>query len=170
MIRLDPANGQAYRWRAQAYALSANQAKADSDYDRAGELTAPVPTEKPVGPALVKAMSFRMGNYESEADCDQAIRDITEAPAWVRENNPPAFHNRGYAFYQKGEYARAAEDFSAAIPLCRPGDAYIPLRMRGMAYLRLGNTESPSRTSPRSWGSNQAMHTLTPAAALSSMN
>jgi hypothetical protein len=85
VIRLDPANGQAYRWRAQAYALSGDQAKADSDYDRAGEVTAPVPAEKPVGPAMAKAMSFRMGNYESEADCDQAIRDITEAPAWVRQ-------------------------------------------------------------------------------------
>jgi len=62
VIRLDPANGHAYRWRAQAYALSGDKAKADSDYDRAGELTAPVPAEKPVGPAFAKAMSFRMGD------------------------------------------------------------------------------------------------------------
>src|SRR5438874_2582857 len=68
----------------------------------------------------------------------ECLEDRPESPVRVRANKPPAFYNRGYAFYQKGEYERAIADFSEAIRLCRPGDVYLPLRMRGMAHLRCG--------------------------------
>ncbi|HEV3080449.1 MAG TPA: tetratricopeptide repeat protein [Gemmataceae bacterium] len=139
VIRLDPANAHAYRWRAQAYAALGDAAKADADDNRVQELDVPVAVEKPVMPVMAKAMLCRTTNYESEADCDQVIRDITEAPAWVRDNNPPAFHNRGFAFFQKGDYQRAIEDFTEAIRLCpTTGESYLPLRMRGLALLRAG--------------------------------
>ena len=68
----------------------------------------------------------------------EALEDRSGSPAWVRAGKPPAFYNRGYAFYQKGEYKRAIADFSEAIRLCRPGEEYLPLRLRGLAYLRCG--------------------------------
>jgi tetratricopeptide (TPR) repeat protein len=138
VIRLDPGNASAYRWRAQAHAALGDEAQADADDDKARQLAAPIATEKPMMPVLAKTMSFRTGNYESEAECDQIIREITNAPAWVRDNNPPAFHNRGVAYLQKGQVERAVADFTEAIRLARLPDTCAPLLMRGRAYLCAG--------------------------------
>jgi tetratricopeptide (TPR) repeat protein len=96
-------------------------------------------TEKPVMPAFALSLDYRTTEYASVVECDKAIREITEAPAWVRKDNPAAYHNRGLAYYQKGEYTRAIVDFAEAIQCCREaGATYVSLRQRGMCYLYTG--------------------------------
>jgi tetratricopeptide (TPR) repeat protein len=95
-------------------------------------------TEAPVGLAFARAIYFRTTDYETEADCDVAIRDFDRAPGWL-QNDPVAMHNRGWAYFQRGDYPRAIENFTAAIHLCQGTSAYHPLRKRGEAYWVLGN-------------------------------
>src|SRR5262252_6060189 len=58
VIRLDPANVSAYRWRGQAYAALGDEARAEADHDQVQQLAVPAPVEKPEGPAFAKAMLF----------------------------------------------------------------------------------------------------------------
>ena len=48
---------------------------------------------------------------------DQTIRDLTEA---IRLNpeDAKAYLNRGYTYYQEGDYDRAIEDYDNAVRLC----------------------------------------------------
>jgi lipoprotein NlpI len=96
-------------------------------------------TEKPVMPAFARAIAYRRTEYPSVVECDKAIREISEAPAWVRMDSPAAYHNRGLAYFQKREFTRAIEDFTEAIRCCREaGATYHPLRQRGVSYLYTG--------------------------------
>jgi tetratricopeptide (TPR) repeat protein len=130
-----------------------------SEYSK---LVSEVPSDKPVGLAFARAVMYRTTPYESEGDCQQAIRDINEAPQWLRSGYPAALHNRGLAYFQLGEYERSVEDFSEAISLWEaqavspaadsqssspsdgqaggrlpdPASVLLSLRMRGQAYLR----------------------------------
>jgi tetratricopeptide (TPR) repeat protein len=123
-----------------------DEAKPDQSYGKTLPLVGASPSEagntvapeKPAGMAFLQTAIYRTKDFESIENCDKAIRDITEAPEWVRQDNPTAFHNRGYAFFQKGQYEEAIRDFGEAIRLSQTeSDAYFPCRMRGRAHLEL---------------------------------
>jgi tetratricopeptide (TPR) repeat protein len=108
-------------------------------------------TDKPVGLAFARAVMYRSTDYETEEDCDQAIREITEAPAWIR-THAAALYNRGLAYLQKGQHDRAVDDFSESLrlaeadlsirqpdgsirPYMNAAEPCVPLRKRGFVYL-----------------------------------
>lgn len=66
---------------------------------------------------------------------DQTIHKLDEAIRLDPEN-ATAYHNRGYAYRQKGEYDKAIADYDKAIELA-PEDA-IAYRNRGIAYAEKG--------------------------------
>jgi tetratricopeptide (TPR) repeat protein len=137
-IRLDPNNVNAYRWRSQAYAAIGDHPGADRDYSKVQELRELASTHQPTMVKLAKTFYFQRVHYGNEAECNQAIADITEAMR-IQGNNPAAAYNRGVAYFQKGELDRAIEDFTQCLQLGPSAvDAYKAFVHRGFTFLNQG--------------------------------
>jgi tetratricopeptide (TPR) repeat protein len=77
---------------------------------------------------------------EASRDADKAIQYCTEAIKSGRLTDYELVHslnNRGWAYYRKGDYDRAVQDYNQAIHL-KPDYAYV-LNNRGLVYYRQGD-------------------------------
>lgn len=126
-IKADEKDGYSYNFRGWAKYLFGKPEEAVKDFDEflklypATELGSPI--QRQVGLSNRGLVLAEMGKF------DAAIKDLDEA---VNLGHTPAQVNRGWAYQLKGDYRRAADDFTTILHL-RPADA---LALNNLAWLR----------------------------------
>jgi eukaryotic-like serine/threonine-protein kinase len=126
-----------------AYSAQGNMSEAEPAYRRAIELWNKLRTEFPKVPAYVKYLAFSYDSLGTVLFCDgrteDSIASYTKAIE-LKSHDWRAWHHRGWAYSQLGEWDKAVTDYTKVIEL-RPdfGDAW---HGRGFAHAALGQWEN----------------------------
>ncbi len=105
-IKLNPADGQAYGYRAQVHVTRRNLDAAISDFGDVIRLR----------PKAVFGYSGRGHAYLVKGDARQAIDDFSQALR-LAPGSAVAYNNRGLAYKAQGNLPRAIEDFTLALSI-----------------------------------------------------
>lgn len=130
LIELDPQDAVAFLDRGWAFYVQALYDRAIEDYSTALHLR----------PDYAKAYNNRCIAYLDKKLYDRAVADCSRAIELELEPNLRwAYRNRGLAYGNNGDHARAIEDFTVAIQIDpQYADAYVG---RGWSYSRQGHYE-----------------------------
>jgi tetratricopeptide (TPR) repeat protein len=131
-IRLDPKNGDAYRYRGAAYSSQMKYSQAIADFGEAIRLD----------PKDVNAYDDRGEVYQRLAQYDQAIADYSTAIR-IDQEHSLIYQDRGEAYESQGKHDQAIADFTKAIQigLLSPELTALIYSDRGHAYEAIGNKD-----------------------------
>jgi tetratricopeptide (TPR) repeat protein len=127
VIKLDPADADAYKERGWGYYFKNDYERAAADYSMVIRLK----------PKSEDGYSQRASAYKYMGDYARALADYSEAIRLDAKQAPENYRERADTYIQMGDYERAIQDYTQAIKL-KPKEQYY-YRDRGDAYLAKGD-------------------------------